>query len=118
MNHAVMNDLQPGQRYFYVYGDEKLGRGKEHSFVTGPAPGAESSINVIATADMVLPCLSGPFSICQCVHCKVQFSCVHQTYWWPFGSSMPSTGLQIADHDVSSTFIWHNIKAVLHPGTC
>lgn len=53
MNIASMTGLQPGKRYFYVYGDEQLGKSQERSFVMGPAAGAESTVRVLATADMV-----------------------------------------------------------------
>lgn len=50
---ATMTDLQPGVRYFYVYGDSQWGKSAEHSFVMGPAAGPESTVRVLATADMV-----------------------------------------------------------------
>lgn len=53
MNYAVMSGLQPSRRYFYAYGDEQLGRSSEHSFMTGPAVGADSTIGVLVNADMV-----------------------------------------------------------------
>lgn len=37
MNQAVMTSLQPGVRYFYVYGDVSMGTSRERSFVMGPA---------------------------------------------------------------------------------
>ncbi|KAK9800257.1 hypothetical protein WJX73_008466 [Symbiochloris irregularis] len=52
MNMATMTGLQPGTEYFYRYGDSQWGKSREHSFVMGPAPGAGSTIKVLATADM------------------------------------------------------------------
>ena len=54
MNYAVMNGLQPGVRYFYIYGDAKLGKSKERTFVMGPDAAANATVSVLVTADMVL----------------------------------------------------------------
>lgn len=53
LNSAIMHNLQPGTRYYYMYGDDKLGRSQEHSFMTAPAVGAASTVGVLMTADMV-----------------------------------------------------------------
>lgn len=49
---AVMSDLQPDTRYYYVYGDQALGMSAEISFVSPPLVGPEASVQLFALADM------------------------------------------------------------------
>lgn len=52
LHKALMTDLQAGQRYFYVYGDETHGFSQEASFQAAPTIGPESHVRFLAIADM------------------------------------------------------------------
>ncbi|KAI7845277.1 hypothetical protein COHA_001120 [Chlorella ohadii] len=52
LHGAVMNGLQPATRYFYQYGDEELGWSAEESFVSPPAVGPDSTVRLLAVADL------------------------------------------------------------------
>ncbi|EGD77454.1 hypothetical protein PTSG_08549 [Salpingoeca rosetta] len=47
---AIITNLSPGQRVYYIFGDDKHGFSKEHSFRHAPAPGA--AVNAIAFGDL------------------------------------------------------------------
>lgn len=48
---AVMSDLIPGEKYYYVFGDS-YGWSNEYSFTAAPFPGSSDPITVIAYGDM------------------------------------------------------------------
>lgn len=60
LHAAVMRGLQPGQRYFYRYGDSAAAAGGEEgaawsgeeSFVAPPAAGTAASVTLLAVADL------------------------------------------------------------------
>lgn len=51
LHTAVMTQLKPATRYYYVYGDS-FGWSAEQSFVSAPVVGPDSSFNMVAYGDM------------------------------------------------------------------
>jgi len=49
---AVMTGLKPGRRYYYTYGDEVYGFSEESSFLVAPRVGPNTSVNILAIADL------------------------------------------------------------------
>uniref|UniRef100_A0A383VVS5 Purple acid phosphatase n=1 Tax=Tetradesmus obliquus TaxID=3088 RepID=A0A383VVS5_TETOB len=49
---ALVEGLTPGQRYYYVVGDEEWGFSPEASFVAAPPVGPQTRVKVLAVADL------------------------------------------------------------------
>jgi hypothetical protein len=50
---AILSNLSPDTRYYYVYGDPAYGFSEEASFMSAPRPGAASrTLNIFAYGDM------------------------------------------------------------------
>lgn len=49
---AVLQGLEPGQKYFYVVGDEEWGFSPEASFVAAPPVGPSTTVSLVALADL------------------------------------------------------------------
>lgn len=49
---ALLANLIPSQRVYYVFGSDKQGWSHEHSFVAAPLPSAELPVNLLIVADM------------------------------------------------------------------
>jgi len=52
MHSAVLTDLIPGRKYFYVFGNEEGGYSDEHSFVAPPEVGTSDTVKIIGLGDM------------------------------------------------------------------
>jgi hypothetical protein len=56
LHGAVMGGLQPGQRYYYRYGDlsadDEGAWSGEEAFVAPPAPGSDAAVTLLAVADL------------------------------------------------------------------
>jgi hypothetical protein len=50
IHDAVLTNLKPNQKYYYIYGDSAYSWSSESSFVAAPVPG--DNINIIAFGDM------------------------------------------------------------------
>lgn len=47
-----MDELIPGQRYYYQYGDNEFGMSEIHTFRAAPEVGPDTSVQFFAIADM------------------------------------------------------------------
>lgn len=52
LHRGVITGLQPDTRYYYIFGSTEGGWSAEHSFVSLPAVGPNSSLSMLAIADM------------------------------------------------------------------
>lgn len=52
LHRALLQGLKPDTEYFYIYGSKEHGWSEEASFVTPPPTGPQSSVSLLAIADM------------------------------------------------------------------
>ncbi len=53
LHRATLTSLKPSTRYYYVYGDPSFGPlSAEHTFLTAPPVGINSTIQFLAIADL------------------------------------------------------------------
>eukprot|EP01137_Pigoraptor_chileana_P035525 Opistho-2@29685 len=52
IHRAVLGNLKPATRYYYVCGSEKFGYSAEISFVSAPAPGSSDAVKIVTFGDM------------------------------------------------------------------
>lgn len=53
LHRATLTSLKPSTRYYYVYGDPSFGPlSAEHTFLTAPPVGINSTIKFLAIADL------------------------------------------------------------------
>ncbi|CAK0782920.1 hypothetical protein CVIRNUC_006115 [Coccomyxa viridis] len=52
LHTARLTELQPSMEYLYSYGDKDFGFSAEHSFTTGPEPGSDETVKLLAIADL------------------------------------------------------------------
>eukprot|EP01138_Halocafeteria_seosinensis_P001927 gb/GECG01001973.1/.p1 GENE.gb/GECG01001973.1/~~gb/GECG01001973.1/.p1 ORF type:complete len:497 (+),score=50.55 gb/GECG01001973.1/:1-1491(+) len=51
-HHAIIPNLEPNTRYYYIVGDKDDGYSEEYTFVTAPDNDPEQTVNVITIGDM------------------------------------------------------------------